>query len=245
LDDFDSSHYTHLGAVTVFEASRQLGQVIRGHGNVNELRWFGSNFGAASHESLIFVDNHDNQRDGGLPLTSHREPTIYKSATAFNLAFDFGIPRLMSSFYFTVRDQGPPADSNLNILAPSFDADGQCNNGWVCEHRWPAIKNMVAFRNAVKGTKVENWWDGYAQIAFGRGSRGFVAINSRDNGDGMSERLQTGLSAGTYCDMATGTKVGNGCSGKSVTVGGDGFAQINIERGSPEMFLAIHVDAKL
>lgn len=234
-----------MGAVTVFEASRQLGQAIRGHASVNELKDFGAWFGAASHESLIFVDNHDNQRDGGLPLTNHREPRIYKAATAFNLAFDFGIPRLMSSFYFDHRDQGPPADSNLRILSPTFDADGQCTNGWVCEHRWPAIKNMVAFRNAVKGTSVTNWWDGWSQIAFGRGARGFFVLNSRDNGDGLSERLQTGLPAGTYCDMATGERVGTRCTGKSVTVGGDGFAQFDLERGSAEQFMAIHIDAKV
>lgn len=230
--------------MTVFEASRTLGQSIRGHASVNELRYFGQSYGAASHESLIFIDNHDNQRDGGLPLTTHKEPRIYKAATAFNLAFDFGIPRLMSSFSFEHRDQGPPTDANLNIISPTFDSDGQCNNGWVCEHRWKPIKNMVEFRNVVKGTKVENWWDGWSQIAFSRGSRGFFILNSRDDGEGLSERLQTGLPAGTYCDMATGGKVGNSCSGKSVTVGSDGFAQFDLERGSAEMFMAIHVDAK-
>lgn len=233
-----------MGAVTVFEGSRTLGQTIRGHAPVNDLRWFGQ-YGAESHQSLIFVDNHDNQRDGGLPLTNHKEPRIYKAATAFNLAFDFGIPRLMSSFAFTERDQGPPADASLRVLSPTFDSNGQCNNGWVCEHRWNPIKNMVAFRNAVKGTKVENWWDGWSQIGFSRGNRGYFILNSRDNGDGLSERLFTGLPAGTYCDMATGEKAGNGCTGKSVTVGGDGYAQFEIASGSQEMFIAIHVEAKL
>lgn len=231
--------------MTVFEASRTLGQSIRGHSSVNELKDFGRWYGASSKESLIFVDNHDNQRDGGLPLTTHREPRIYKAATAFNLAFDFGIPRLMSSFYYESRDQGPPADSNLNILAPTFDSAGQCNNGWVCEHRWLPIKNMVAFRNAVKGTQVTNWWDGWSQIGFSRGGRGYFVLNSRDNGDGLNERLQTGLPAGNYCDMATGVKVGSSCSGKTISVGSDGFAQFTLEGNSQEMFIAIHVDAKL
>jgi alpha-amylase len=239
------SHYTHLGAVTVFEASRQLGQSIRGHASVSDLKYWPNQFGVQSKEALIFVDNHDNQRDGGLPLTNHREPRIYKAATAFNLANDFGIPRLMSSFYFDHRDQGPPADASFHILTPTFDADGQCNNGWVCEHRWKPIRNMVSFRNAVKGTKVEKWWDGWSQIGFARGSRGYFVLNSRDNGDGLSERLDTGLPAGTYCDMATGVKSGGSCTGKSVTVGSDGYAQFELERGSAEMFIAIHVDAKL
>lgn len=150
----------------------------------------------------------------------------------------------MSSFYFDERDQGPPANG-LNILSPTFDSNGQCNNGWVCEHRWKAIKNMVEFRNVVKGTRVENWWDGWSQIGFSRGNRGYYVLNSRDNGDGLSERLQTGLPAGTYCDVANGERAGNSCTGKSITVGNDGYAQFELERGSQEMFIAIHVEAKL
>lgn len=64
-DGITYKHYTHLGAVTVFEASRQLGQTIRGHGPVNDLKYWPSQFGIDSKEALIFVDNHDNQRDGG------------------------------------------------------------------------------------------------------------------------------------------------------------------------------------
>lgn len=38
---------------------------------------------------------------------------------------------------------------------------------------------MVAFRNAVRDTRVENWWDnGLNQIAFSRGNKGFIAINA-------------------------------------------------------------------
>lgn len=57
-------------------------------------------------------------------------------ATAFHLAWPYGVPRIMSSFHFSNRDMGPPADGSGNIIAPTFDAAGQCNNGWVCEHRY-------------------------------------------------------------------------------------------------------------
>lgn len=44
---------------------------------------------------------------------------------------------------------GPPTDAN-GTISPNIDATtGQCTNGWVCEHRWPAIRNMVQFRNVV------------------------------------------------------------------------------------------------
>jgi alpha-amylase len=57
----------------------------------------------------------------------------------------------MSSYYFETHDQGPPQDSEQNILSPTINADGTCGNGWVCEHRWKQIYQMVAFRNLVKG----------------------------------------------------------------------------------------------
>lgn len=154
----------------------------------------------------------------------------------------------MSSFSFSHRDQGPPQDSSENILSPTFDSNGQCNNGWVCEHRWPAIKNMIQFRNAVAGTKAENWDVDWNALTFNRGNRGFIAINARDNGDAFNKRVNTHLPAGTYCDMATGSKVNGQCTGKTVTVGSDGFSDISVpgnRNESDEGFLAIHVDAKL
>ena len=56
-----------------------------------------------SHQALSFVDNHDNQRNGlggdDFPLT-HKEERPYKLATAFNLAHEYGLKRVMSSYYF-------------------------------------------------------------------------------------------------------------------------------------------------
>lgn len=222
-----------------------IGSAIRGNKSISVLKNFGPSFGANSHESLIFVDNHDIQRETGLPIATFKEPRIHKAATAFNLAFDFGVPRLMSSFAFDNRDQGPPADVNFNIRSPTFDVNGQCNNGWICEHRWPVIRNMVAFRNAVKGTKVQNWVNNDSKLAFSRGSRGFIIIKSKDDGEGFNERLQTGLPAGVYCDVVTGEKIGSRCTGKEVTVDSHGLARLKLAKGSQEMFIAIYVNAKI
>lgn len=166
-------------------------------------------------------------------------------ATAFHLAWTYGVPRIMSSFYFENRDVGPPSDSNKNILAPTFDANGQCNNGWVCEHRWPRIAQMIGFRNAAYGTGVTNWWDnGNNQIAFSRGNRAFIAFNGQFGVD-LVQSLQTGLPAGTYCDVATGAKSGNSCTGGTVTVAANGMASISLSASAPQGFLAIHADARL
>jgi alpha-amylase len=59
-------------------------------------------------------------------------------AVAFMLAYPYGYPLLMSSFFFDDQKEG----SSLS---------GTCGNGWVCEHRWRQIYNMVEFRNVVEG----------------------------------------------------------------------------------------------
>lgn len=121
-------------------------------------------------------------------------------ATAFHLAWPYGISQIMSSFNFPSEDtdQGPPMKENGDIISPEFNEDGACTNGWICEHRWRQIYNMVGFKNAVYGTQVRNWWDnGNNQIAFGRGNKGFIVFNNEDYD--MNQWLTTGLPAGVYC----------------------------------------------
>jgi alpha-amylase len=71
----------------------------------------------------------------------------------------------------------------------------------------------------------------------------FIAINNDDFA--MDATLQTGLSAGTYCDVNSGDKVNNACTGKSVTVNGDGTARIQITYYLEDPVIAIHIDSKL
>ena len=53
---------------------------------------------------------------------------------------------------------------------------------------------------------VENWWsNGGNQIAYSRGSSSFIAFN-KDDGY-MDEWIRTGLPAGTYCDIISGSRV--------------------------------------
>ena len=72
------------------------------------------------------------------------------------------------------------------------------------------MQPMYAFRGAVEKTGLNDWWDnGGNQIAFGRGDKGFIAINK--DGYQMSGTFQTGLPSGDYVDIF---------SGKSVSVDG-------------------------
>ena len=57
--------------------------------------------------------------------------------------------------------------------------------------------------------------------------------------------FQTGLTAGSYCDIISGTKSGNSCTGKSVTVNRDGTAYIEILSHESDGVLAIHTEVSV
>lgn len=238
--------YKHLGTVTEFSFEEGLGKTFGGRLELKNLRLFGEAWGLLpSHAALTFVDNHDSQRGDNINVLTYKQPRIYKMATAFHLAFTYGVPRIMSSYAFDNYEVGPPMDANQNIISRSVNADGSCGNGWVCEHRWRQITNMVKFRNVVKGTSVEDFWDnGSNQIAFCRGNRGFIAFNGQYNVD-LNTWLQTKLPAGTYCDVISGDKVGNACTGRSAIVYADGRAEIILPANSLDGVFAIHVEARL
>jgi len=104
---------------------------------------------------------------------------------------------------------------------------------------------MVEFRNTVEGTGVNNWWDNQSnQIAFSRGNRGFIVFNGQYGVD-LRQTLQTGLPAGTYCDIATGRKVGTSCTGSIIHVQANGVADIFLSASVSEGFLAIDANSRL
>ena len=53
---------------------------------------------------------------------------------------------LTDDFDLTSFAQGPPSNSDGSIKDVTINADGTCGNGWICEHRWKQIHNMVEFR---------------------------------------------------------------------------------------------------
>ncbi|KAL0838999.1 hypothetical protein ABMA28_016996 [Loxostege sticticalis] len=236
------NEYTPLAAVTEFKYGMELSRAFnRG----NQLRWlenFGTPWGLmASGDALAFIDNHDNQRGHGAGgnILTHRQAKQYKGAIAFMLAHPYGQPQLMSSFSFHDTEAGPPQSHNQEIISPSINSDGTCGNGWVCEHRWRQIFQMVAFRNVAGNTQINDWWDnGSNQIAFCRGGQAFIAFNN-DSWD-LNQTLQTCLPAGRYCDIISGSKSGNSCTGKTITVGNDGRAHISLGAHEYDMVLAIH-----
>nr|XP_039258180.1 alpha-amylase-like isoform X1 [Styela clava] len=233
-EPISASQYTGLGTVTEFKYGLNLGN---NRDALHNLENFGEAWGMlAGTNALSFINNHDNQRGhgGGGSIVSFDNPYDLKILTAYMLAWPYGQPRVMSSYYFDNTDQGPPGYQR------SIESDGSCGNGWVCEHRWRQIKNMFAFGQSVQGQPVYNWWtNGNNQIAFSRGNKGFIAINKA--GYDMSEYLNTGLADGSYCNVIEGDYYDGKCAGECITVSG-GMAQINIYQ-SGEPILAIYSDA--
>ena len=111
---------------------------------------------------------------------------------------------------------------------------------WVCEHRDPSIRNMVAFRRVVAGTDVNHWWDdGASAIAFTRGDKGFVAINNGSTR--VQAMIATGMPVGSYCDRIGGGRVSGGCVGASIVVSATGMIALDL---SPRTAIAVDATTK-
>ena len=216
-----ASEYTGFGRVTEFKYCFNAGNNVY---TMRYLETLGQSWGMMGpFSALVFLNNHDNQRGhgGGGHTITFEEPWELKLMTAFMMAHDYGEPRVMSSYYFSNGDQGPPGQQPNAY-------PGDCGNGWVCEHRWPAIQNLAMFRGSVSGD-VKAWTNGGDnQIAFSRGSSGFIAING---GSGYwSGSISTTMPDGEYCDLIQGDPTDTGCTGPTITVSG-GKANINVPNG--------------
>ncbi|GAA4919231.1 alpha-amylase [Nonomuraea thailandensis] len=201
--------YTGIGDVLEFQYGRYLREKF--HGNIADLRTFGETWSGMqpSGRSVTFVANHDTERGSG--ALSYKDGPVYRLATIFQLAWNYGTPQVYDGFTWSDREAGPPHTNG-------FVRDAVCGAGWECLHRDPAITGMVRFHNAVRGAPVANWSSPNSDvIAFSRGAGGWIAIN---NGTGSyTGTFPTGLPAGTYADLT-----GSG----AVTVNGGGQATVTV-----------------
>ncbi|MFD5057041.1 carbohydrate-binding module family 20 domain-containing protein [Streptomyces sp. NPDC058394] len=193
--------YTGTGDVQEFRYARSLKQVFNNE-NLAELKNFGEGWGfMPSSKAGVFVDNHDTERGGD--TLNYKHGANYTLANVFMLAWPYGSPDVHSGYEWSDKDAGPPNGGTVNACY---------SDGWKCQHAWPQISSMVGFRNTARGEAVTDWWDnGGDQIAFGRGSKAYVAINHE--GSSLTRTFQTSLPAGDYCDVQ---------SGNGVTVNGSG-----------------------
>ncbi|XP_011187201.1 uncharacterized protein LOC105215124 [Zeugodacus cucurbitae] len=128
--------------------------------------------------------------------------------------------------------------SSSHIRSPTFDAaTGRCEyaSGWVCEHRWPPIVQMIHLVNTLSELEdgvINFQTDGPNHIAFCRGNKAFFVFNS-DLRLPYDAVVETCLPRGTYCDVISGGRAENGasttsCEGKRVTVDAEGKAHIMV-----------------
>lgn len=186
--------------------------------------------------AVVFVDNHDTQRTKDTVTASkltYKSKKLYVLANAFMLAHPYGYPQVMSSYHFEDFDQGPPG-------LPVHDSSGtlRCGDGepWVCEHRWPEIANMVAWRRVAGSSPVMRLEvvGTDSATAFCRGTRACLFLN---RGEELWEaKLQVPLEPGHYCDVAQSD--GQGCP----TVEVDPLGSVRLAVPA-QGFVALHTGA--
>lgn len=122
----------------------------------------------------------------------------------------------------------------------------ECTNGWVCEHRWKEITNMIWFKNIVGSERIINYhWFNRRQFSFCRGEMGFIAFNSDSNND-FQHRPYVCVSPGQYCNIMSvdGHKNINNCK-EVITVDQQRNADIFISKESTVGVVAIHLESAL
>mmetsp|Transcript_89517 Transcript_89517/g.286943 ORF Transcript_89517/g.286943 Transcript_89517/m.286943 type:complete len:515 (-) Transcript_89517:56-1600(-) len=229
-----TSMYTSIGDVTEFNYPRQLAPNFLLDG---KLQYFG-NFGEAwgfmkSGDAVVFLDNQDTQR--GEATLTYKNGKLYELANVFMLAHPYGYPKVMSSYDFNDHDQGPPSTpvhsgGNVNCNGQPSSSIG----GWVCEHRWTAVANMVAWRRSAGSAGVAHFQaPGGDTIAFCRGSAACVALNRMSNT--WNARVTFGVPPGKYCDVI---RSDDPASCPTIEVGADGSAAVQVP---PLGAVAVHI----
>ena len=228
-----ASDYYATGDVHDFNYAHQLKSQF-GSGQIKNLSTFGTSWGILpSANASVFVSNHDTERNGD--TLSYKDGASYTLANVFMLAYPDGSPSIQSGFSFGSSDdekaKGAAVDSTGHVLPVTC---GQ--SGWLCVHDDQPIVGLVGFHNAVGSAALNSWWDnGNNQIAFGRGTKGFVVINHENSS--LTKTFQTSMPAGSYCDRVTTSVKATSCTGSSViTVTSSGQATVTVPAQSAVAF---------
>ncbi|KAK0448451.1 glycoside hydrolase superfamily [Desarmillaria tabescens] len=226
------SEYVQNGDVQEFRYTTALKNAFTG-GSISGLQNLDNQGWVSGSQANVFVANHDTERNGN-SLNVNSANNAYVIATIFSLAHPYGTPSILSSYKFSSTDDGAP-----NNGAGTCSGTGGAN-GWYCQHRWVAFSGMVGFRNNVGSAALANWMSPQSsQIAFGRGSAGFVAINNAASN--WTANFTTSLSDGSYCDVISGKSSTSGtCTGSGFTVSGGSFTATVPAHSA----VAIHAGAK-
>jgi len=164
---------------------------------------------APTEQAVAFISNHDTERNGD--TLNYQDIRSFELATMLMLAEDYGQPMLYSSYAFDDKDAGP-AQTPEGVLNASCSAeangfvkpkDSYQANEWICQHRFETTAQMIMFRKAVSGTKVENIYQDGAIYGFNRGDSAYFLLNASDQP--TSVELALALQDGDYTDLLSGT----------------------------------------
>ncbi len=217
--------FTTSGKVLGLDGVKQIRDAFKSYpdahvGSIATLKVFGAGSGLTpSNKTWSFVQNHDTERNGD--ALNYKDGARNILATQWLLASGYGSPQVYAGFTFTTKDDSPPATEDGMIT------DTECAAAWSCIDRNAGVVGMVGWYNYVGKAKQQNWWDdGQNVIAFGRGPKGWVAFN---NGAAVKKiTVQTGMTAGIYCDVVHGKKAGDSCTGPTITVRDNGKAAVKV-----------------
>jgi len=233
--------YLDNGMVYEFAYGKELqGVIAASPGRVLELG--SSSRFVPSDDAVVFVDNHDTERNGS--TLSYADADQYALATVLMLAGTYGTPAVYSGYAFSDRDAGPPQDGSGRVLDASCTAEAApraelADGDRVCQHRWPQVAGMVGWRNVVgDAPMVDTWSDGDA-VAVGRGELGLVVVNLGE--EPLAATLDTSLPDGRYCDvLGQPVMSGEPCPGAEVRVQ-DGAVEVRVPALTAHAF---HVAAR-
>ena len=173
--------YVGTGKVNEFAYGRLL--VDDFNNQIKYLEYMGNGL-LPSADAVVFVDNHDTERDGS--TLNYKAGDEYLLANIFMLAWDYGQPAVYTGYTFDNNDQGAPGATATSV--PDVDCS---SDQWTCLQNWDEIRAMVEFHNQTAGTPVTNWWtNGANVIAFERGGdKSTGSPTAAISGDGGAARI--------------------------------------------------------
>jgi len=126
------------------------------------------------------------------------------------------------------------ADGVVVNKSETLTSQSPLDTPWVCEHRWTAVANMVAWRRSAGNNDATNFQAvGGDTIGFCRGSSACVALNRGSSSWAAS--LKFAVPAGHYCDIIQSD---DPSSCPSVEVASDGSVNFQVP---PLGAVAVHV----
>lgn len=165
--------------------------------------------------ALTWVTNHDTEHHASGSVT-YDNGRLYELANIWMLSEKYGSPMLYTGYAFSNGDlqapQGPTGlikdavcapGTKINTAAKTPTVGSYKTGSFVCLQRWTSIKGMIAWRDAVGEAVKTNKYGIAGVYGFGRSGKGYVLINSIA-ASYKAPNLETGMAAGTYCDMITG-----------------------------------------